>query len=364
MQSIRTRAALAAAVLLLPLPSAAQQSRTRAEEKRDTEARIERLPGGMTISFGNSTRAVLGVTLGASSRADTSGVRIDEVQTDGPAARSGLKAGDVITDINGVSLRVAAVDADDPALGGLAQRRLTRTLAKARAGETVELRVQSGGNARSVSVKTVSAAELDEATRSSVSGRAGSDENRGVIGLSIGGAGNMRDTLGLFINSVVTDGPADKAGVVEGERIASVNGVDVRVPREDIEDINAVTARANRFIREVQKVAPGSNLSLRVYSGGRYRDVSVRAVKSSELPRQGFRMSIGDGGMTFNLPRTPNAFDGTTVFPRGEFVPLSPGRIRIDRDGIEIDHEAVERAMQEVRRRVQEFGRDHRKITT
>jgi hypothetical protein len=71
-------------------------------------------------------------------------------------------------------------------------------------------------------------------------------------------------------------------------------------------------------------------------------------------------MSIGDGSMTFSLPRTPNAFDGTAVFPRGDLVPLSPGRIRIDRDVIEIDGETIERATQELRRRMQELGRDFR----
>ena len=367
MQSIHNQAALATTLLfLLPLPSllGAQAGRGSADQKRDTTVRIERLPGGMSLIFGNSSnRAVLGVTLDAASRADTNGVRIEEVQTDGPAAKGGLKAGDVITEINGVSLRVSPVDAEDPALRGLAQRRLTRALAKAKPGDNVELRVQSGGSSRSVSLRTVSAAELDRSTRTATSvysAGGAQDENRGVIGLAIGGSGNMRDTLGLFISSVVTDGPAEKAGVVEGERIASVNGVDVRVPREDVEDIGAVTARANRFIREVQKVAPGGNVSLRVYSGGRYRDVSVRAVKRSELPRQGFRMSIGDGGMSITLPRTPNAFGGTTVFPRGDLVPMSPGRIRIDRDGIEIDRETIERATREVRRRMQELGRDFR----
>jgi serine protease Do len=361
MQSIHTRAALTAALLLLPIPvvAGAQPGRGGADQRRDS---IARLPGGMSVVFGGSSnRAVLGVTLGAASRADTNGVRIEEVQADGPAARAGLKAGDVITEINGVSLRVSPADADDPALAGLAQRRLTRTLAKAKPGDNVELRVGSGGSSRTVSLKSVSAAELDRSRTTTTYGTGGQqDENRGVIGLSVGGAGNLRDTLGLFISAVVSDGPADRAGVIEGERIASVNGVDVRVPREDVEDIGAVTARANRFIREVQKVAPGGNVSLRVYSGGRYRDVSVRAVKSSELPRQGFRMSIGDGSMIFSLPRTPDAFNGTTVFPRGDLVPMMPGRIRIDRDGIEIDRETMERATQEIRRRVQELGRDFR----
>jgi hypothetical protein len=129
-----------------------------------------------------------------------------------------------------------------------------------------------------------------------------------------------------------------------------VNGVDVRVPREDLEDMGALSARANRFIREVQKVAPGGNVTLRVYSGGRYRDVSVKTVRSSDLPRQGFSMSIGEGGMVFTMPSRPNAFDDAMPFPRGTILsPSRPGRIFFDGDRLEIDREAIQRAVEEVR---------------
>ncbi len=337
MRPIRYRAVITASLFALNIPAlAAAQSR-----EREPEVRIERLPGTMSIAFGSSNRAVLGVTLGSSTRADTNGVRIEDVDANGPAAKAGLKAGDVIIAVNGVNLHVSPEDADDPSLGSLAQRRLTRTLGKAKAGDAVELRVQSGGAIRTVSVKTVSAADLDGNTRARVATRnSPDDETRGMVGLSIGGSGTARDTVGLFVNSVVPNGPAEKAGVVEGERIASVNGVDVRVPREDLEDMSAMSARANRFIREVQKVAPGGTVSFRVYSGGRYRDVSVKTVRSSDLPSQSLRMSIGDGGMTFSLPRIPNAFQsggGATMT---------------------LDRAALERAMQELRRNMQDMGRD------
>lgn len=338
MRPFRYRAVITASLFSLTVPAlVAAQSR-----EREPEVRIERLPGTMSIAFGSGNRAALGVTPGSSGRADTNGVRIQDVDADGPAAKAGLKAGDVITAVNGVSLRVSAEDADDPSMGSLAQRRLSRTLAKAKAGDEVELRVQSGGSSRTVNVKTVSAADLTGNTRTRVSTRnASHEENRGMIGLSIGGSGTARDTLGLFVNSVVPNGPAENAGVVEGERIASVNGADVRVPREDLEDMSAMSARASRFIREVQKVAPGGTLSLRVYSGGRYRDVSVKAVRSSDLPSQSLRMSIGDGGVTFSMPRIPNAFQrgGATMI---------------------FDRPTLERAMQEVRRNLQELGRDMR----
>ena len=381
MRPMLSRAALAAAVLSLPLYAApadlgAQQRDSRTDaERRDAErrasereARIERLPGGFSISYGLSDRPVLGVSLAESTRGDTAGVRIESVTPDGPAARAGLKAGDVITAINGVNLRVSESDAADPALQGLAQRRLQRTLSRAKAGDNVELRVRSGGGSRTVDVKTVTASELSGVGRTAAGSGSGqarttvnSAANRGALGISIGGSGSARDTLGLFVSSVVAGGPAEKAGIVEGARIASVNGVDVRVPREDVDDPGATSARTNRFTREVAKVAPGSSVTLRVYEGGRYRDVSVTAVRASELPNRGFRMSIGDGGTFFDLPegaifRSPNVrtlpFDGD--MPRIRLRGLD-GELNFDR-------EAFRRSMDELRRNLQEGGRTLREL--
>ncbi|MES2524129.1 MAG: PDZ domain-containing protein [Gemmatimonadota bacterium] len=398
MRSFLPCAAIAAAVMLHPFTNAvgAQQGRggqpprePAREPTRTPDIRIERVPGSIALTtVGSPNRAALGVMLSETSREDTEGVRIEDVRPDSPAARAGLRAGDVITAIDGVSLSVSQADADDPTLAGLAQRRLTRTLGKAKAGDTVELRVLSGGRERNISVRTVAASELESemeparsaprattiprvtpragtAPRASVTPRASiapstvPSSNQGVIGLSIGGSGSARDTLGLFINSVVKDGPAERAGVVEGERIAEVNGVDVRVPMADVDDMNAMSARANRFIREVQKVAPGENVSLRVYSGGRYRDVNVRAVRSSDLPNQGFRMSVGDGSMTLSLPRSSGGQGETRVFTR-ELSPSNTPRLRINGSDIVIDRAQVERAMEEMRRSMQEMGRNMR----
>lgn len=309
-------------------------------------------------------RAVLGVTLGASTRADTAGVRIENVDADGPAAKAGLKAGDVITDINGVNLRISVADAEDLALVGLSQRRLQRTLAKAKPGDDVSLRVRSGGASRAVTVKTVSAAELDGSqARAATRVRTDDDDKSGAIGVSVGGSGSVRDTLGLFVSSVVGNGPAEKAGLIEGERIAAVNGVDVRVPREDVEDPQATSARVNRFVREVRKVAPGGTVSLRVFGNGRVRDVTVTAVKMADLPSQGFQMSIGDGGIQIfrGAPRG-SAFE---VTPFGSMSPPSgagTARIRGFMNGqpFEFDGANIERSMEHLRERMQELGRDFR----
>lgn len=288
---------------VLTSPCSAQQREGRVER----EVRIVRTPDGVSITRGGAPdRAVLGLMLAQGSRADTAGVRVEGVEPNGPAATAGLKAGDLITDIDGTSLRVAREDADDLALTGLAQRRLQRVIARVRPGDEVKLQVRSGsgsGSARSVTVKTISAAELDRLadagddpkiekeeriiTRGgdgNVVVRRGPARDRAMVGVSVGSVGNARDTLGLFVSSVVSGGPAEKAGIIEGERIAAINGVDVRVPREDLGDAQVASARTDRFVREVQKAEPGKTLSLRVYGNGRYRDVTVTTGRAGDMP--------------------------------------------------------------------------------
>ncbi len=350
---------LIAATVTLPTLRALDAQSRPSEPPRPREpgeVRIERLPGGMAVFMGGGNRAVLGVTLASDDASSADGVRIDDVRTDGPAAKAGLKAGDVITEINGVSLRLSAVDAADPALAGTAHRRLQRTLAKAKPGDDVTLRVASGGSTRSATVRSVSAAEL-EGVRERRMGQDGwaTGGDRPAIGLTLGASGSVRDTLGLFISSVVAKGPAELAGIVEGERVAAVNGVDVRVPREDADDWGWAEARVNRFIREVQKGEAGATVTLRVYGGGRYREVAVKSVRQSDLPSSGFNIRIGDGlDQMRMLAPMPQSFQ----FEGGN------GRIRIFGDGdggsILIEREAIERAMDGIRRGLQEMGRELR----
>lgn len=286
------RSRLALRTLLMAgaaLTAGAMAPPCRAQVPEEREVRILHSPGTLMIRrVAPSNGAMLGVMLGEGSRADTAGVTLESIAQNGPAAEAGLKAGDVITQINGVSLKVAKEDAEDLALAGLAHRRLQRVMRKVNAGDEVTLQVTSGGRSRSVTVKAVSPQSLEAGeprvverviTRGPegriMERRAGVP--RAMVGMRVGAAGNLRDTLGLFVSSVVSGGPAEKAGMIEGERIATVNGIDVRVPREDADDQQVVSVRVDRFVREVQKVEPGKTITLRVYGNGRYRDVTVTA---------------------------------------------------------------------------------------
>ena len=127
---------------------------------------------------------------------------------------------------------------------------------------------------------------------------------RAAIGVQLQSTGSMRDTIGVFVARVTPKGPAENAGVVEGDRIISINGVDLRVNSADAGDSYASGLPARRLTREVQKLSPGNVINLRVWSGGRVRDVQVTAGRASDLRESGFfgAMFDGMGGMLGDMP--------------------------------------------------------------
>ena len=127
--------------------------------------------------------------------------------------------------------------------------------------------------------------------------------NRAALGLEVRTTGSKRDTLGVFVEAVTPKGPAENAGIVEGDRIASINGVDLRASSADADDDYASGLGPRRLTREVQKLTPGTRITLRVNSGGRVRDVQVTTGKASDVMRLGrsnFRFQ--GGGMEMYGP--------------------------------------------------------------
>jgi hypothetical protein len=148
---------------------------------------------------------------------------------------------------------------------------------------------------------------------------------RAALGLELRATGTRRDTLGVFIAAVTPRGPAETAGIIEGDRIAAINGVDVRSVAADVDDPYTNGIASHRLSKEVQKLTPGARVTLRVYSGGRFRDVVVTAGRASEVLRHaGFNFRVPrPGGMEFRGP------EGAMMF--------SPEvRMRLDRMGEEV----------------------------
>jgi S1-C subfamily serine protease len=253
-------------------------------------------PRARAFTYTNTSdrdRPMLGISTAASGKRDTLGLLIESVTPGSPADKAGLEEGNRIASVNGVSLKLARDDAGEPDMSGTMTNRLMREMRKLKAGDEATLEIWTGGaRTKTVKVKTVAAQEFADLTERRVSRQ--DIEDRATLGVSLGENGSRRDTLGIFISDVREGGPADKAGIVEGDRIASVNGVDLRVPKEDIGDWSVSNARVARLQREIRKLKPGQPVELSVVDGGHARTVKVT------LGRAGVRV-YDDGGPEINF---------------------------------------------------------------
>jgi serine protease Do len=328
---------------LVLLPALAVSSLVATQDV-PAQVRIQTVPGGYAYAFSNDPdRPMIGVSTRSSGKRDTLGLLVESVTRDSPADKAGIEEGDRIVSVNSVNLRLSAADAGETDMEGVANRRLIRELEKQKAGDEVELRVYRDGNTRTIRVKTVTADELNKetlgfATSNGTLRRMSRD--RAVLGISLGGNGSRRDTLGILVVGVANEGPAAKAGIDEGDRVVAINGVDLRVASEDAGDGQASNARINRLNREMEKVKAGDAVELRVYSAGQVKTVRVEAAKASDVGGEAFFFNgNAQGGVrSFVLPRAIRARP-----PSEEFEPL-PAKAAIKAD--------MDRAMKSVKEAV------------
>ncbi len=240
------------------------------------------MPGlsGMRGFLLDEPRAVIGITTSASStNRDTIGVLVAAVKAGSPAEKAGLEEGNRIAAVNGVSLKLATADVGDYDMANSMTRRLTRELDKLKPGDDVDLRVVANGQTKSIKIKTVAPDDLYE-----IPGRR-RDADRATLGLNLAMTGTTRDSIGVFVMGVDDSGPAAKAGIEEGARIASINGVDVRGKHTDDDSgFFHSTSTVSRLEREVSKLKVGDVVNLRVYYNGQFKDLKVTAGRVSDRP--------------------------------------------------------------------------------
>jgi hypothetical protein len=290
--------AASAAMLALTAPAGAQ-ARTNTEPRAEIAG-----PRGRSFVFetDDTPRAALGVnTSSTGTRRDTLGLLITSIVRGGPAEKAGLEEGNRIAAINGVSLRANVADIDDYESAGTLSRRLVRELEKAKPGDEVNLRIYREGRTQDVRVRTVSSDSLFK--RATTFRRVSRDEmdERPALGIGLGSSGSRRDTLGVLVMSVQDSSPAARAGLEEGNRIAMINGVNLRVAHEDADDPSIGRTKAQRLMREVSQLKPGDNVTMRVYANGQYREVTMKVARAGDLPHS---RGMYFGGWDFP-PMTP-----------------------------------------------------------
>ncbi len=315
---------------------------------------VRQAPGQRAYAFSwtgdESPRAVIGVTTSTGEARDTLGLAVTDVAAGSPADKAGIKTGDRIQSVNGIDLKLEPIDVGDPQMADAMSRRLVRELGKLEPGDEVSLKVLHNGQAETMKVKTVDSGDLYGHAPGMALARP--DGNRAMLGVSLGVTGSKRDTLGILVVGVDDSGPAARAGLEEGNRIAAINGVDLKVDRADAGDSYVANARYQRLQKEMAKVKPGDDVALQVYADGRFKTVHLKAGKASELGSgENVFIMHGDGGapmMQFDIDRqrvmeqVQHAMDQAHV---QEQVARAMDQAHVQ--------EQVQRAMERVRQQIQ-----------
>ena len=200
---------------------------------------------------GHVTRGYLGVTaqavspamakaldLPTSDQGPDAGALVASVQPDSPADKAGLKAGDVITTLNGQKVanpRELAIKVSSVAPGGKV------TIAYLRNGAS----------------QTATAMVANLANHGGGSGGSGGSGGNGSIGVALGAlTPDLRQQLGVddathgaVIRSVKPGSPADQAGLQPGDILVGVGNKMVSGPKDAVDAVHAALKKGDVALR-------------------------------------------------------------------------------------------------------------------
>ncbi len=175
-----------------------------------TKGRVSR--GWLGVSIQPLT-AELAKSFGAK---DTKGVLVSEVMPDSPAAKSGLKQGDILTEFEGKKVEAPAD--------------LQRAVGLSNPGQSARVKVWREQAEKTLEVKIGEAPEEREAQQ-----RGGGGSRGGMLGLdvepitpAIAAQLNLRSTEGVIVRRVEDGSSAADAGIQRGDVIREINRQRVR----------------------------------------------------------------------------------------------------------------------------------------
>lgn len=284
--------------------------------------------------------AMLGVTPRASTgAADTLGLLIEDVDENMPAARAGIRRGSRLVSIDGVNLRLDPADIGNGAAERIPEGRLRRLLADKAPGDPVTVVSLTDGRRETTQV-TLAESPMARTIRTATTPFAG----RRVLGLGFATRGSARDTAGLLITSITIGSAAEQAGLSEGDRLVSINGVDLRVPAADAGTPEATDARVARLRRTIESARDSEPVRLDVLSDGRIRSMSVTPTRERGWSFNSADMAALSGTLEATMRVGVDLAEATRAasIARAE-VSRTRAQLQRDRASIERDAASVER---------------------
>jgi serine protease Do len=148
-----------------------------------------------------------------------SGALVAEPQSDGPAAKAGIKAGDVITSVNGTAVKDS--------------RDLARQISEMAPGATAKLDVTRNGEQKTVSV-TLEKMPNQQQASNAAGEEGGAETGAAHLGITVAPASGVAGAgaRGVVITGIDPDGPAAEHGLQSGDVILDVAGKSVGTPND------------------------------------------------------------------------------------------------------------------------------------
>jgi S1-C subfamily serine protease len=269
---------------------------------------------------------------------EDSGVLIGQVVDDSPAAKAGLKEGDVILKVDGQEMGTPE------ALGELIRSKSV--------DEKINVQFLRSGKTRTVTVTLADAPENFREERSRTSRRNVPEEleafeiEEGESGWSHGYLGVMtqplsedlgeyfgvRDGEGALVSEVVDSSPAARLGLRAGDVITKLDGNDINGPGDLL--------RAMRDIEEE-------------------KEIEVTWIRDKKVREGSVQVEVRDAARP---GREGRRFEGRREFPRrmDRFTPQSP-LFRGDSNKMQAELEALRNEIQELRLEMQRMKEDLRR---
>jgi serine protease Do len=160
------------------------------------------------------------------------GALVDEPQPEGPAAKAGIKSGDVIRTVNGEPVKDS--------------RDLAKKIAALAPGQTAAIGIIRDGGERTV---TLQIAKMPDRSTADIKP---DQENHGgaQLGLTLAPAASVagQGTPGVIITEVDPEGPAAERGVRPGDIILEVAGKAVNTPNDVRDGIDAARSGGKQAV--------------------------------------------------------------------------------------------------------------------
>ena len=193
---------------------------------------------------GSVTRGWLGVQVQpvTAAIADSMGLKkaegalVDQPQPNSPAEKAGIRAGDIITAVNGTPIKDA--------------RALAQQIARAAPGSTAKLSVIRDGRTNNVEVTLATMPNQEQEADAQPQQERQEPRSEQHLGMSLAPAQEVEGTgkQGVVVLGIDPNGPAAQNGVETGDVILDVAGKAVQTPSQVREAINATRSQGRRSV--------------------------------------------------------------------------------------------------------------------